>query len=246
MFVRLRICAAFGLFLGAGSVAAQVDPMEEQRCVWSCLANSPGAESREYSDCVAQICTAIGQGSAAEAAPSAPVSRPQAAPVASLRPQPRPGAEPVAAETVEATPSAAPSTSPAEAPRLPAQDPLAAPGWSFGKTAEGEGMFAGVSDTATGARLDWLCAKGRGSMLALSPYAGGSNVTVAVTGRRQEVAVQVENGTAYMPISLSAPLFLHLASGPEVEFLDRDETLLGRFTMEGAALAIGQAEGRCR
>lgn len=40
----------------AGAAAAQMDPMEEQRCVWQCLANSPGADSRQYDDCVARMC----------------------------------------------------------------------------------------------------------------------------------------------------------------------------------------------
>lgn len=43
----------------AAPVAAQpMDPEEEQRCVWQCLANSPGAGSRQYNDCVARMCMA--------------------------------------------------------------------------------------------------------------------------------------------------------------------------------------------
>lgn len=38
--------------------AAQGDPMEQQRCVWACLASSPGVESAEYPACVAARCTA--------------------------------------------------------------------------------------------------------------------------------------------------------------------------------------------
>ncbi|MEW9920773.1 hypothetical protein AB2B41_14250 [Marimonas sp. MJW-29] len=45
----------FGL---AGTVAAQEDPMEVQRCVWSCLANSPGVQSHEYHQCVERFCVA--------------------------------------------------------------------------------------------------------------------------------------------------------------------------------------------
>ena len=48
---------------------AQMSPEEEQRCVWSCLANSPGAESREYQQCVAEVC--LGEPSAPEP-PAAP------------------------------------------------------------------------------------------------------------------------------------------------------------------------------
>lgn len=45
----------------AGSAAAQIapdDPMEMQRCVWSCLANSNGATDPAYSACVEAICNA--------------------------------------------------------------------------------------------------------------------------------------------------------------------------------------------
>lgn len=36
--------------------AAEEDYMEVQRCVWRCLHGSPGAESREYQQCVAAKC----------------------------------------------------------------------------------------------------------------------------------------------------------------------------------------------
>lgn len=55
MFIALAAAAQ------AGPVAAQADvedspEMEMQRCVWSCLANSPGADSAEYNACVARLC----------------------------------------------------------------------------------------------------------------------------------------------------------------------------------------------
>ena len=35
--------------------------MAMQRCVWSCLANSPGASSWQYNQCVQQRCAGIGE-----------------------------------------------------------------------------------------------------------------------------------------------------------------------------------------
>lgn len=35
---------------------AQEDPMELQRCIWRCLADSPGAASAQYQQCVAAQC----------------------------------------------------------------------------------------------------------------------------------------------------------------------------------------------
>lgn len=219
-----------------GPALAQEDPMEEQRCVWACLANSPGADSDEYNACVRQYCEApsttvgvVGETLATE---------PETVPETSVRPQPRAAEKPVS-DSVEQPP-------PADVPRLPDLVLDTPPGWSFGATADGKGMYAGATDKETGTRLDWLCGKGRPSVLALSPYAGGAVVTVTVGGRSQTFDVQVENGTAYMPISLTSPLFLHLASGPEVIFADVAGASLGRFPMAGAPLAIGQAEGRCR
>lgn len=56
---RRALGAALLLALAAAApAAAQMSPEEEQRCVWSCLYNSPGAESREYQQCVARMCTA--------------------------------------------------------------------------------------------------------------------------------------------------------------------------------------------
>lgn len=46
------------LAAAAAPAAAQMSPEEEQRCVWSCLYNSPGAESRAYQQCVERMCTA--------------------------------------------------------------------------------------------------------------------------------------------------------------------------------------------
>jgi hypothetical protein len=43
---------------GAGPAPAQMSPEEEQRCVWQCLANSPGAGSRQYDECVERMCMA--------------------------------------------------------------------------------------------------------------------------------------------------------------------------------------------
>lgn len=219
----LRLILWLTPLLAAPAVMAEeVDPMAEQRCVWSCLANSPGAESDEYAACVARLCEAMGQEVAA--VPEGLTLSP--------RPQPRP-------------PQSVPEEAGAVPPPMP-ETVLAAEGWTFGPGAGGEGMFAGTGDPVTGVRVDWLCAKGRPSVLALSPYAGGARVTVTVEGRVRAVDLVVEGGAGYAPIGLSDPLFLHLASGPGFEVADGSGQVIGRFTMAGAPLAIGQAEGRCR
>lgn len=219
----LRLILWLTALLAAPPVLAQeVDPMAEQRCVWSCLANSPGAESDEYAACVARLCEAMGQETAA--VPEGLALSP--------RPQPRP-------------PQSLPQEAGAVPPPMP-ETPLEAEGWTFGPGEGGQGMFAGTSDPVTGVRVDWLCGKGRPSVLALSPYAGGARVTVTVDGRVREVDLVIEGEAGYAPIGLSDPLFLHLASGPEFEVADGAGRVIGRFTMAGAPLAIGQAEGRCR
>ncbi|WP_424986753.1 hypothetical protein [Microbulbifer sp. S227A] len=51
-----RLALAFCL-LATGVLAQGNDPMAMQRCIWRCLANSPGASSVEYNQCVARLCT---------------------------------------------------------------------------------------------------------------------------------------------------------------------------------------------
>jgi hypothetical protein len=111
---------------------------------------------------------------------------------------------------------------------------------------DGSGWFAGVRDDTSGRRVDWLCAKGRGSLFALSPYAGGTRIAVDVSGRVQEFDVEVSGGAAYAPIEIAAPLFLHIVSGPAFTVAEPGGPPLGTFPMDGAPRAIGQAEGRCR
>lgn len=53
--------AVAAMMLVAGPVAAQGDPMEMQRCIWRCLAASPGAASWQYNQCVSTQCSHIGQ-----------------------------------------------------------------------------------------------------------------------------------------------------------------------------------------
>jgi hypothetical protein len=53
----------------AAPAAAQEDPMELQRCIWRCLANSQGADDPAYGQCVANICDGGGE----SAAPNEPV-----------------------------------------------------------------------------------------------------------------------------------------------------------------------------
>lgn len=132
------------------------------------------------------------------------------------------------------------------APSLPVLMPDTPAGWNFGQTADGAGWHAGIADASSGARVDWLCAKGRQSYLAMTPFAGPGPLVVDVGGRVQRFDVQVENGTAYVPVSFAAPIFLHIASGTGFSVLDAAGAPVARFSMEGAPGAIGQAEGRCR
>lgn len=73
---RAGLLAALLLAGWAGPAAAQMSAEEEQRCVWQCLYNSPGAESRQYQQCVARMCT--GEPAPPAAAPRS--AAPQAAP----------------------------------------------------------------------------------------------------------------------------------------------------------------------
>ncbi|MBL4927603.1 hypothetical protein [Fuscibacter oryzae] len=213
----------------AAPVAAQDESpeMEQQRCVWSCLANSPGNDSPEYNACVKQYCEDIG----AEVAPAEPVPAPAEPAPASKKP----------------TTAKPPMKRPA-APALPglAVAPDAAQGWVMGDTSDGKGHYAGTKDAALGSSLNWLCGHGVQSLLALAPYTGDGKVVATVQGRAKEVQLQVENGVGYAPVGFAAPLFIHIAAGPEVEFTDSAGKLLGRFTMLNAPTAIGQAEGRCQ
>ena len=108
------------------------------------------------------------------------------------------------------------------------------------------GWFAGVRDDASGRRVDWLCAKGRQSLLAVSPWGGGARIAIDVGGRVQAYDVQVSNGAAYAPVDLAQGIFIHLLSGPAITISEPGGPVLGTFSMEGSLLAIGQAEGRCR
>lgn len=192
---------------------------------------------------------AAGAGTEAGDAASATLA-PDASPRPAARPAARPadGAAaaspaPVAPQTPPATSTAAP---PPDSPSLPSLMGEPAAGWQYAQTADFSGWYAGTKDNATGARLDWLCGKGRPSFLALSPYAGNGRIVIDVDGRVQEFEVQTENGVAYAPISLSDPLFLHIGSGRMLTISDDAGGLIGRFSMDGGPLAIGQAEGRCR
>lgn len=216
--------------------------MELQRCVWSCLANSPGAESAAYNACVQDICSGLEaeymaleeKTFGAQTAP-APAPEPSPGPATSPRPKMRPEAQ-AAAEP-------APQTGTPALPSFMAPAPVT-PGWSHGVTADRQGMFAGVTDEATGRRLDWLCRHGAQSLLALSPYAGDGQVILDVDGRQLAALLQVDGGAGYLPIGFADPVFAHMASGANVRVLDGGG-LLGTFSMANAPGAIGQAEGRC-
>ncbi len=56
--MRLGWLAAVGVLLAQQGQAQYVDPMEQQRCVWRCLASSPGNTSPQYHACVARLCSA--------------------------------------------------------------------------------------------------------------------------------------------------------------------------------------------
>lgn len=82
MRMRMRTMRAAGLavaWLMTGlPVAAQEDPeMEMQRCVWRCLADSPGAASAQYNACVQRLCVA--QPAPAQPVPVQPVAPAQSA-----------------------------------------------------------------------------------------------------------------------------------------------------------------------
>jgi hypothetical protein len=139
--------------------------------------------------------------------------------------------------------AAAPAGAAPAAP-VPTDAPVA--GWTFDRTADGAGWYAGTVDAGSGARLDWLCAKGRQSYLAVTPFAGAGPLVLDVDGRVQSFEVLVQNGTAYAPVSVTAPIFAHVASGAGFAVLDTAGRPVARFSMEGAPGAIGQAEGRCR
>ena len=57
--VRRTVWAAALLVVAGVPVWAQdyEDPMEMQRCIWRCLADSPGAASAEYAMCVERLCS---------------------------------------------------------------------------------------------------------------------------------------------------------------------------------------------
>jgi hypothetical protein len=78
----LRPALLFCLLLAGADAAAQVadDPMEAQRCIWRCLANSPGVSSPEYYSCVAQYCDGTEQGGSSVPATSPRATVPAMAP----------------------------------------------------------------------------------------------------------------------------------------------------------------------
>ncbi|MEZ5754439.1 MAG: hypothetical protein R3D90_06645 [Paracoccaceae bacterium] len=208
--------------------------MALQRCVWACLANSPGAASAEYNACVAEFCSEeeFGGANAGAGGKATPADT-------GLAQSPRPATRPTDPG------QAAPETASA-APAMPLAAAVPGAGWTHGPGSDGTGMFAGIMDADRGSRLDWLCAKGYPSVLALSPYAGTGEVVFVVDGRPRPVTLTVKGVVGFTPITLSDPLFLHLASGQTVDVQGADGALLGQFAMAGAPLAIGQAEGRCR
>lgn len=249
------------LLVAATGASAQTwiewgDFEEQQRCVWSCLANSPGADSAEYRACTVDLCDGL---AGAYEVPAGEVPPPQGTPPQDRIPAtappppvaPEPPAAPAAVVMPDFTPEPVDPAQPA-APALPgfALTPDAPAGWISGETSDGKGRYAGVTDAATGARVDWLCGKGMTSLLAVSPFPGpdgtGVPVTVDVDGRVQDFAAQVQAGTAYLPAGFTAPAFMHIASGPAFAVADAAGQQIGHFTMAGATGAIGQAEGYCQ
>lgn len=244
--------ALFAALVSTAAGAQGGDPMAEQRCVWQCLANSPGgAESAAYRVCVARYCSA-GPSEPARAAPSARavVQAPRRSPVPLRRTRGRaPDSElaPGAVEPETARPQAIPP-GPAGAPVLPS---IAAPmvpvaRWENGRTGDGQGMYAAVTDAQTGVRVSWLCAPGRGSFLSIEPYSGTGSIVVVVAERRLSVELHVEGGAGFVPVAFDAPVFLHMASGQRFTVEEADGMPIGTFPMTDAPVAIGQAEGICQ
>jgi hypothetical protein len=122
----------------------------------------------------------------------------------------------------------------------------AVPGWTMAEMENGVGWYARVEDPATGARVDWICAKGRQSVLAFTPHDGAETIAISVDGRVQTFEAETEDGTAYLPVAIASPVFLHIASGQAFSVLDAASAPVARFSMQGAPSAIGQAEGRCQ
>ena len=60
------------LVFWAAAAGAQTDPMEAQRCVWACLANSSGANDPAYHACVEARCTQVFQQTQPQPQPAAP------------------------------------------------------------------------------------------------------------------------------------------------------------------------------
>jgi hypothetical protein len=199
--------------------------------------------------------------SADSAADAAPV--PPGALASSPRPRPRPGTAATGAVVTAVAPApaeAAPPDAPvAETPAAPSPAPDTAtaaptgpaipgdaPGWTSAQLPDNAGWYARVEDPETDARIDWICAKGRDSLFALTPAPEGDTITIDVNGRTQEFAVTAEDGTAYAPVAIGSALFLHIASGKGFRVLDAAGHPVARFSMRDAPLAIGQAEGRCQ
>jgi hypothetical protein len=121
-----------------------------------------------------------------------------------------------------------------------------APGWISARLPDETGWFARVGDPESGARIDWICAKGHESRFALTPAPQGGTITIDVDGRTQDFDVTAEGGTAYASVAIGSPLFLHIASGKGFSVLDAAGAQVARFSMRDAPSAIGQAEGRCQ
>lgn len=160
---------------------------------------------------------------------------PHGAPGPSVRPRPRPAPAEDAARSA-----------PGPAARPPAALQTAPGEWTHGRTADGQGMFAQVVDPSTGARLEWLCAPNRPSLLGVSPIAGPGALVFDVGGRLRQELPQVEGETAYLPIAFTAPLFAHLASGMDFGVATADGRPIGRFSIVAGTGAVGVAEGTCQ
>lgn len=74
MKIRAFLAVIAGLAgMMAGPAQAQFsDPMALQRCIWSCLSNSPGAHSPQYHQCVNQYCNTQQRAPLAPVAPAKP------------------------------------------------------------------------------------------------------------------------------------------------------------------------------
>jgi hypothetical protein len=215
-----HLLAVLALALGATPALAQPDPMEEQRCVWRCLAESRGANDPAYHACVSAQCTGRPPRGKAMAPPPPP------RPAPSFGPGSKGG---ISAPVV------------APAPRGPAWrtvTDLAYPAVAqCVPVAGGPNLCLVVSCPARG---DLTL-----EVFGLAPGLSGAPLRLSTTAALFDLALpqRGEQEDAYrwpMPIGLAATL--KAESAVEVETGGR----AWRLSLAGSGSAISEIEARCR